>query len=267
MKLAFVKWVSRLCAGVFLIGAGCVGPHYSEHQLVLYGKDAPLIRGPRDPAIARHLTTNLWAKSNFPDRAAEVGVTPFKAMGVQGWKDFHLHARARGHVMQHEVSSNGFRTVDLRLESLTVDNVRVHWKGTRFMRVEIFLGKVRWNRPSWTTPMRCCASKASWFGTRTVGLKFIRNAAATFVRNPHARGGAGGELQRRFVASAVSLPRIDQIARTDARLADELRKKIKDFKRHPPFAFSISILFRHRPVCFRQANAPLEFGNIGFFNE
>jgi len=142
MKLAFVKLVSRLCAGGFLIGAGCVGPHYSEHQLVLNGKDAPLISSPRDPAIARHLTTNLWARSSFPDRAAEVGVTPFKAIGIQGWKDFHMHARARGHVRQHEVSSNGFRTVDLQLKSLTVDNVRVHWKGTRYMRVEIFLGKV-----------------------------------------------------------------------------------------------------------------------------
>ena len=142
MKLAFVKLVSRLCAGGVLIGAGCVGPHYSEHQIIVNGKDAPLIRSPHDPAIAGHLTTNLWARSNFPDRAAEVGVTPFKAMGVQGWKDFNMHARARGHVMQHEVSSNGFRTVDLRLKSLTVDNVRVHWKGTRYMRVEIYLGKV-----------------------------------------------------------------------------------------------------------------------------
>ena len=142
MKLTFVKLVSRLCAGGVLIGAGCVGPHYSEHQIIVNGKDAPLIRSPHDPAIAGHLTTNLWARSNFPDRAAEVGVTPFKAMGVQGWKDFNMHARARGHVMQHEVSSNGFRTVDLRLKSLTVDNVRVHWKGTRYMRVEIYLGKV-----------------------------------------------------------------------------------------------------------------------------
>lgn len=142
MNRAFVKLVSRLCAGGLLVVAGCVSPHYSEHQLVLNGKDAPVIRGPRDPAIARHLTTNLWAKSNFPDRAAEVGVTPFKAMGVQGWKDFHLHASARGHVMQHEVSSNGYRTVDLRLESLRLNKVRVHWKGTRYMRVEIFLGKV-----------------------------------------------------------------------------------------------------------------------------
>jgi len=142
MKLTFVKLVSRLCAGGVLIGAGCVGPHYSEHQIIVNGKDAPLIRSPHDPAIAGHLTTNLWARSNFPDRAAEVGVTPFKAMGVQGWKDFNMHAKARGHVMQHEVSSNGFRSVDLRLKSLTVDNVRVHWKGTRYMRVEIYLGKV-----------------------------------------------------------------------------------------------------------------------------
>ena len=142
MKPVFLKLVLRLCAGVFLIGTGCVGPHYSDHQLVLFGKDAPPISGPHDPAIPWQLTTNIWAKSNLPDRAAEVGVTPFKAMGIQGWKDFHLHAKARGHVMQHEASSNGFRTADLRLESLTVDNVRVRWKGTRFMRVEIFLGKV-----------------------------------------------------------------------------------------------------------------------------
>jgi hypothetical protein len=158
MKLAFVKSVARLGAGVFLMGAGCVAPHYPEHEIVLFGKDAPLIRGPRDPAIARHLTTNLWARSSFPDRAAEVGVTPFKAMGVQGWKDFHLHARARGHVMQHEVSSNGYRTVDLRLVSLTVDNVRIHWRGTRYMRVAILdetnkllrvEGKLVWDEDGW----------------------------------------------------------------------------------------------------------------------
>jgi len=143
MKLAFVNLVSTLCAVGFLMGAGCVGPHYSEHQLIVNGKDAPVINSPHDPAIAGHLTTNLWARSSFPDRAVEVGVTPFKAVGVQGWKDFHMHARARGRVMQHEVGSNGFRTVDLRLKSLTVDNVRIHWKGTRYMRVEIYLGKVQ----------------------------------------------------------------------------------------------------------------------------
>jgi len=146
------------------MGAGCVAPHYPEHEIVLFGKDAPPIRGPRDPAIARHLTTNLWARSSFPDRAAAVGVTPFKAMGVQGWKDFHMHARARGHVMQHEVSSNGYRTVDLRLKSLTVDKVRVHWKGTRFMRVEIFLGKITVDPAilDHTNALLCVEGKLVW---------------------------------------------------------------------------------------------------------
>jgi len=164
MKLACVKLVSRSCAGFILICAGCIGPHYPEHQLVLFGKAAPIVLGPHDPAIAQNLTTNLWAKSNFPDRAAEVGVTPFKAMGIQGWKDYHIHAQARGYVMQQEVASSGFRTVDLRLASLTVDNVRVRWKGTRFMRVEIFLGKVFVNPAILdnTNALLCVEGKLVW---------------------------------------------------------------------------------------------------------
>lgn len=141
MKVTFKKFFSLWWSGIFLTWAGCFGPHYARHQVVLFGTDAPVIKGPRDPAIPQNLSTNVWAKSNFPERAAEIGVIPFKAMGVQGWIDFHLHAKARGHVVQHEVSSNGFRTVDLRLISLTVNRVPIHWTGTRFMRVEIFLGK------------------------------------------------------------------------------------------------------------------------------
>lgn len=142
MKREFEKFVLSWVAGALLIGAGCVGPHYAKHQIIVSGKEAPEIHGPHDPAIAQHLSRHAWPKSPFVDRAAELGVTPFKAMGVQGWKDYHLHAAARGHVVQHEVSANGFRTVDLRLKTLTVDNVPVHWRGVRFMRVEIFLGKV-----------------------------------------------------------------------------------------------------------------------------
>jgi hypothetical protein len=142
VKVTFKKFVLVCWGGIVLTWAGFTGPQYPRHQVVLFGKDAPAITGPHDPAIPQHLSTNAWAKANFPERAAGIGVTPFKAMGVQGWTDYHLHARARGHVVQHEVSSSGFRTVDLQLISLTVDRVSIHWKGTRFMRVEIFLGKV-----------------------------------------------------------------------------------------------------------------------------
>lgn len=53
-----------------------------------------------------------------------------------------MHAKATGVVIQHEISSNGFLTMDVRLKSLTLNRVPVHWRGTRYMRFEIFLGKV-----------------------------------------------------------------------------------------------------------------------------
>ena len=123
------------------ICAGCIGPHYCKHQLVLFGKHAPAINGPHDPAIAAHLSTHPWHKSPMGPELG-VGVVPFKSMGIQGWTDFHLHAKAVGPVVMHQISSSGFFTVDLRLNSLTVDNVPVPISGTRYIRLEIFLGKV-----------------------------------------------------------------------------------------------------------------------------
>jgi len=130
------------CIVVLLTFTGCIGPHYSQNNIIVSGKPAPRIRGPRDPAIAANLTTNLWAKSPLPDRAAEVGVTLFKSAGVQGWKDYHMRAKVIGTVMQHEFSSNGFLTMDLRINSLMVKRVPIHFTGVRYIRLEIFLGKV-----------------------------------------------------------------------------------------------------------------------------
>lgn len=76
---------------------------------------------------------------------AEVGivVVGFKSFGFNGWKDFHLHAKAEGPVILHQISSSGFFTVDIKLNSLTVDDVPVPIRGPRYMRSEIFLGKVQ----------------------------------------------------------------------------------------------------------------------------
>lgn len=130
------------CIAASLACAGCIGPHYSQHNIEVSGKPAPRIHGPHDPAIVANLTTNLWEKSPLPDRAAEVGVTLFKSAGIQGWKDYHMHAKVVGTVMQHEFSSNGFLTMDVRLNSLTIKRVPVRFIGTRYIRLEIFLGKV-----------------------------------------------------------------------------------------------------------------------------
>jgi hypothetical protein len=134
--------LSGCIAALLSCTTGCIGPHYSQHNILVSGKLAPPIRGPRDPAIVTNLTTNLWAKSPLPDRAAEVGVTWAKSAGIQGWKDYHMHAKVVGTVMQHEFSSNGFLTMDLRLNSLTVKRIPIHFNGTRYIRLEIYLGKV-----------------------------------------------------------------------------------------------------------------------------
>lgn len=146
---AKVTFLNKICkqlilfvlAGSALLGSGCIGPHYHEHQLVLFGRRHPRIRGPDDPAIAAHLTTKPWPRSVVGPEAG-VGVTLFKAMGIQGWKDFHLHAQARGVEVQHEIASNGFLTLDMELKALTVQGVHVPIIPPKYMRVEIFLGKV-----------------------------------------------------------------------------------------------------------------------------
>lgn len=141
MKTVSRKLSLLLCAGLLLACGGCIGPHYTKYPVAFIGKAAPQINGPHDPAIEQNLTTQPWHKSLM---GAEVGVVVvwFKSFGFNGWKDFHLHAKAQGPVVLHQISSSGFFTVDLRLDSLTVDNVPVPITGPRYMRLEIFLGKV-----------------------------------------------------------------------------------------------------------------------------
>lgn len=146
MRMTLTKAALTICAITSLLCAGCIGPHYRNDQIIVSGKPAPRIRGPRDPAIAANLTTNLWAKSPLPDRSAEIVVTIAKSAGIQGWKDYHLRARASGIVMQHEFSSNGFLTIDLLLKSLKVRRTYVPLRGTRYIRVECFLGDLSVNK-------------------------------------------------------------------------------------------------------------------------
>ena len=142
MRAGTVRVLTVVTVAVSLLCAGCIGPHYTNKELLVSGRQPPQIRGPHDPAIVANLSTNCWKKSPLPDRAAEVVVTVAKSAGIQGWKDYHMHAKATGVVIQHELSSNGFMTTDIRLQTLTLNRVPIHWHGTRYMRFEIFLGKV-----------------------------------------------------------------------------------------------------------------------------
>jgi len=132
---------SWLVAGALVVCAGCIGPHYTKHPLVIVKKKPPEIHGPHDPAIEANLATNLWSKGVLSSEFG-VGNVIFKSMGISGWKDYHIWAKARGVELQHQIESSGMCTVDIRLYSLTLDDTPIPINGTNFMRVEIFLGRV-----------------------------------------------------------------------------------------------------------------------------
>lgn len=167
MKGQLKRWV---CVTAMLcLCSGCIGPRYSQHDMIVTGKRAPKIQGPRDPSLQANLSTNLWPRQPFLGRAAEIGTTLFKDAGIQGWKDYHMNARATGIALQHQFASGPYLTIDMRLQALTVEGVPVPLPGPRYMRVVTFLvrasvapavhklkdpvivaqGKLVWNRDGW----------------------------------------------------------------------------------------------------------------------
>ena len=159
-----------LLAGISILAcAGCVGPLYYDHDFVINGKQPPKICSPRDPALEANLSTNLWAPQPFLGSFAEVGTVAMKSWGIQGWKNYHMNAQATGVSLQRKFTSGPNLTIDLRLQSLTVNGVPIPLHGTKYMRVVIFLfktsvaaavferpspvlvaqGKLTWNRDGW----------------------------------------------------------------------------------------------------------------------
>jgi hypothetical protein len=133
--------LAGLAAFLFFLCNGCIGPQYTNHDIIVSGKPAPTLQSPRDPALQANLSTNSWPSQPFAGRAAEVGTTLFKSSGIQGWKDYHMSAIATGVTVQHEYTSGPYLTIDLRLKSLMVKHAVVPLDGPRYMRVVIFLPK------------------------------------------------------------------------------------------------------------------------------
>jgi hypothetical protein len=128
--------------GGCLLLSGCIAPHYTNHPLVLFGKAAPSILAADDPGIQANLRGKPVPKISRLAAMTGFAITPLKCVGIQGWKDYHLQAEARGTVVQHRVLSDRFLTVDLRLDSLFIDGVPIPLSDAKFIRLEIFLGKV-----------------------------------------------------------------------------------------------------------------------------
>src|ERR1700722_17136537 len=118
------KIILLACLLVFAC-AGCIRPLYYDHDIVICGKQPPKICGPHDPALQANLSTNMWAPQPFWGSAAEVGTVAMKSAGIQGWKDYHLNPCATGVALQRKFSSGPNLTIDLRLQSLTVNSIPI----------------------------------------------------------------------------------------------------------------------------------------------
>lgn len=132
-----------LLLGGCLLGGGCVAPYCTKHQLIISGKAAPAIVGLDIPAIQTNLCVAPVPKVSTVTMLTDFSTIPLKCLGVQGWKDFHLDARARGTVVQHQLSSDRILTVDLKLNLLEVNGTPIPLPGDRFIRAEIYRGRAR----------------------------------------------------------------------------------------------------------------------------
>ncbi len=127
---------------VLLLGGGCVAPHYAHRQLILFGQRAPVIAGPDVAMIQEKLLAAPAPRVNLPTVITAFATTPFKCLGLQGWTDFEMGATASGIVVQHREASDRFVTVDLELRTLEVDGMRIPLPERRYIRVEIYRGRV-----------------------------------------------------------------------------------------------------------------------------
>ena len=108
------------------------------------------------PKIAPLDEHQLLAKPNKEvscfARALGIVTTPFKRLGIFGWRDMRVDVVVVGDVKQAVVSTDHFVTVDLRLLSVIADGQPVALSSERYLRAEVCerqlaLPPSRWPRP------------------------------------------------------------------------------------------------------------------------
>ena len=131
---------SLLVVAILLVG--CVGPHYTTRQFI--GVEAPEINSAED--VVCHLRTHPNPEVNTIAAITGFVTTPFKCIGIFGWTDYHMQAEAYGEVVYDRLSSDRLFTVDMKLEKLLVNGHQLDLSKEYFIRVEVYLGKVKVSR-------------------------------------------------------------------------------------------------------------------------
>src|ERR1035437_633795 len=85
MIMALKNAVCFLLLGGCLLSSGCVAPHYTNHQFVIFGKAAPAVAGPDIPAIQKNLSVTPGPKVDLLTVVTGFATTPLKCLGLHGW--------------------------------------------------------------------------------------------------------------------------------------------------------------------------------------
>jgi len=144
MKMVYKKPVPIFTFLLLFLLESCCCVSYSNHLWL--GRKPPSA----GPLQESNLRASVNKKLTGVARGAGFVTTPFKRFGILGWRDMKTDAVALAEVVQAAASTDGFVTVDLRLENITLGGQPIPLKSTRFIRAEICveaLGLSRSERP------------------------------------------------------------------------------------------------------------------------
>jgi hypothetical protein len=128
------------------------------------GAQPPDLKTPQDAANALRKKVNFTPLWIYRNTLAGI-FTPLKHAGFRGWTDYCAEACAVGKVLSGVGGIDAMYTVDMALESFSVNGAATHLEGPRFVRVEFFSGtKKHVNRlPRKGDSARICG-KLMWDG-------------------------------------------------------------------------------------------------------
>lgn len=117
--------------------------HYWRKRLSA-DSERPLAAPPCDAAatLAR-LSRDPQPTLSWFDRAVAFLTTPFKRLGISGWKETGCAGAGRGApVRDAQHSTDGFWTVDVALEAFTIGRLAADALAPRYLRLEIEPGTI-----------------------------------------------------------------------------------------------------------------------------
>lgn len=115
--------------------------------------------------LRRHLRDSPNPPLSWLARSSAKLSSPFKRLGVRGWSDLCYDAQVTGVLLQAAYSNDGFRTLDLEIERLSVGGLQL-WDardGRRFIRIEYDTTQV--------PPAALAEDGARWSRLRTDGQR------------------------------------------------------------------------------------------------